>query len=346
MADVSVIIVTWNSASYIGPCLESIRAHSHTHCMEVIVADNGSSDHTCANALAQDGDIVLLRFDANLGFARANNLAARHARGNYVFFLNPDTYLDNDAIGKLRAQLQTDEELGIVGPGISMETGESIAVDARAFPSLRGTAFRYFGLRSLFPHHPTFGGAYLPPARRHSPQYVECLTGAAMLMETAFFHTLDGFDEHLPMYFEDVDLCGKVCTSGRRCGFVPDARVTHYGGESTARSPIARFLFALEEGQAPWMYFQKYRSARVAMYFSLILAAGNIFRLTLYTLCAPLALSPKYRGPISSRMGDALTLLRWCSSDKQACMKKARELFDQEPGNTDWSDPVRLNHDG
>jgi len=332
MRDVSVIIVTWNSAPYIGPCLESIQTHGAAHCLEIIVADNGSVDDTCALALAQAPDIVLLRMGANLGFPRANNLAAERARGDYLFFLNPDTHLDNDAIGILRERLASDPSLGIAGPGIMSESGESIAVDARCFPSLRGTAFRYFGLRSLFPHHPLFGGEYLHPARRQSPQPVECVTGAALLMEAAFFRALGGFDDSLPMYFEDIELCGKVRAAGRACGFVPGARVTHYGGKSTARSPIAQFLHALEDGQAPWMYFRKYRSPARATGFTVILAAGNLFRLGLYALAAPLLLAPRYRAILSGRALDALTLLRWCFSDKAACGAKALSLFDREPG--------------
>ncbi|MCF6283788.1 MAG: glycosyltransferase family 2 protein, partial [Candidatus Hydrogenedentes bacterium] len=206
MPDVSVIIVTWNSAPYIGACLESILTHSGIHTLEIIVADNGSTDDTCERISSGFPDVILLRWGANLGFPKANNLAAKRAHGKYLFFLNPDTYLDNNAVESLRSHLEANPSLGIVGPGILSEKGNSIAVDARSFPSLRGTLFRYFGLRSLLPHHPLFGSEYLHPAKRDTPQSVECLTGAALFMEAEFFRSLDGFDEQLPMYFEDMDL--------------------------------------------------------------------------------------------------------------------------------------------
>jgi GT2 family glycosyltransferase len=330
MPDVSVIIVTWNSESYIGPCLESIQRHSAVHRPEIIVADNGSEDDTCAR-ISEFPNVRLLRFGANLGFPRANNLAAQEARGKYLFFLNPDTYLNNDAVGLLRAHLEDDGALGAVGPGISTENGESIAVDARTFPSLRGTLFRHFGLRFLFPHHPLFGGEYLSPEKRETAQLVECLTGAAIFLPAELFREINGFDEKLPMYFEDVDLCGKVRSAGKACGFLPEASVTHFGGESTARSPISLFLLALEDGQAPWMYFRKYRTARAASLFIVLLACGNLFRLMLYAIAAPLAIHPVPRGGLIRRTRDSLTLLRWCFSDKRACLQEAQSRFDCEP---------------
>lgn len=331
MADVSVIIVTWNSAEYIGPCLESLHRHSGHHELEIIVADNGSTDDTCAIATAAAPDAVVLQLGANLGFPCANNRAVARARGRYLFFLNPDTHLDNDAIGLLQGHLEVRQNRGLVGPCIVSDDGTSIAVDARSFPSLKNTAYRYFGLRSLFPHHPVFGSEYLHPAMRQEPREVDCLTGAALFVEADFFRMLGGFDEALPMYFEDMDLCSKAHAAGHGCLFVPEARVTHYGGRSTAHSPIARFLLALEDGQAPWMYFRKYRGPGKARCFTVILAAGNLFRLLLYVLASPLILHSGFRLMLYNRVAGALTLLRWCASSKTACAATARRLFETAP---------------
>ena len=331
MSDVSVVIVTWNSAGCIASCLESIQRHSSGEVLEIIVADNGSSDETRSLITDQYPEVRLLPMGANLGFPKANNLATAQATGQYIFFLNPDARLENNAIDILRARLTRDEHLGMVGPSICDEDGKSVVVDARSFPSLRNTFFRYLGLRTLFPGHPLFGAAYLHPSKRVTSQEVECLSGAAMFMEAALFHELGGFDDELPMYFEDMDLCGKVNATGRRCGYEPAARVTHLGGESAALSPIARFLLALEDGQAPWMYFRRYRSLRIAQAFTLVLALGSLFRIALYLLALPLAVIPHVRKRLFTRFDVSFTMLRWCVSSKSRCIREARARFDAEP---------------
>ena len=331
MPDVSVIIVTWNSAGCIASCLESLQRHGSEEILEIIVVDNGSSDETVSLIADQYPEVRLLLMGANLGFPKANNLAAAQANGQYLFFLNPDARLENTAIALLRTRLVGDEQLGIVGPSICDEAGHSVVVDARSFPSLRNTCFRYLGLRTLFPGHPVFGAAYLHPSKRVTSQEVECLTGAAMFMEAARFHAVGGFDDELPMYFEDMDLCGKVNATGKRCGYEPAARVTHLGGESAALSPIARFLLALEDGQAPWMYFRRYRSLRTAQTFTLVLALGNLFRIMLYVLALPLAVNPHIRKRLFTRFDVSFTMLRWCISSKSRCIQEARARFDAEP---------------
>ena len=152
-----------------------------------------------------------------------------------------------------------------------------------------------------------------------------------MMIEQSFFQTIGGFDEELPMYFEDVDLCGKVREAGRSCGFVPQAVVTHLGGESSSQSPIATFLLTLEDGQAPWMYFAKYRGPMVARSFVLLLAAGNLFRIAVYTLAAPFAIIPQFRVILFHRWGKALALLQWCVANKRQCIAQAQALFDAAP---------------
>lgn len=331
MSDVSVIIVTWNSAGCIAACLKSVQLHGGDTIREVIVADNGSTDETRALVTEHFPEVRLLAMGANLGFPKANNLAVTQATGDYLFFLNPDARLENEVITLLRDRLTRDENLGMTGPCICDEAGRSVVVDARAFPSLRNTCFRYLGLRSLFPGHPIFGAAYLHPAKRVSSQEVACLSGAALFISVPLFEEVGGFDEELPMYFEDIDLCGKVNATGRYCGYEPAARVTHLGGKSAALSPIARFLLALEDGQAPWMYFRRYRSLRSAQMFTVILALGNLFRIALYTLALPLVLIPNLRKQLFTRFDIAFTMLRWCISSKSRCIAEARARFDAEP---------------
>ena len=96
--DVSVIIVNYNTLHVLLPCLDSIMEHTGGISFEIIVVDNGSTDGS-AETLSKDERIRFVQAGSNLGFGKANNLGLTLARGEYIFFLNSDTLLGNNAIG-------------------------------------------------------------------------------------------------------------------------------------------------------------------------------------------------------------------------------------------------------
>src|SRR5271157_829106 len=96
--DLSVVIVNWNSAEYVIPCVFSIYTQTKNVEFEIIVVDNGSADDSCRVIHERCPSVKLVRSPQNVGFARANNLGFQHSSGRILLFLNPDTELRGPAI--------------------------------------------------------------------------------------------------------------------------------------------------------------------------------------------------------------------------------------------------------
>ena len=113
----SVIIVNYNTTRLLQQCVESIVCHTHGVSYEIIVVDNHSSEKELT-PLRKDCRITLIELQENLGFGRANNAGAAHAKGEHLLLLNPDTILVNDAITILYQHLLSTPSTGLCGVSI------------------------------------------------------------------------------------------------------------------------------------------------------------------------------------------------------------------------------------
>ena len=128
--DVSVIIVNYHSAQMVIDCIRSIFEKNVKASYEIIVVDNASGDGSVELLREAFGSrIKVIASDVNLGFGKANNLGAQHAEGDYLFLLNPDTLLVNDAISVLVDYLKENPDVGVAG-------GNLYAPDMTPTPSL------------------------------------------------------------------------------------------------------------------------------------------------------------------------------------------------------------------
>ncbi|NBC36895.1 glycosyltransferase [Novosphingobium sp. FSY-8] len=223
--DVSVIVPVYNHVLDTMLCLVSVLEHAGNRAVEVIVADDGSSDATARLVGAIGGCVRHVRQAENLGFLGNCNAAAGSARGAHIVLLNNDTLVLPGWLEALLAPFDADWRgipVGLVGAkllnwdGSLQEAGGIYWNDGSAWNYGRGQDARA----------PQFN--YVKEA--------DYCSGAAIAIPNALWHALEGFDRHfLPAYCEDADLAFRVRAAGYATLYQPAAEVIHHEGRSHGR---------------------------------------------------------------------------------------------------------------
>ncbi len=226
---ISAILVTHNSRTVIGRCLDSLLATE----AEVVVVDNASADGT-ANLIGERYPaVVLIRSNANLGFAAAANLGARRSQGTALLFLNPDTVCQGP-LAPLEGVLHSSEKLAAVAPRLVDGRGRTqIGFNVRRLPTTLSLLFEMLLLNRLFPNNPVNRRSRCLDLDHERPAEVEQPAGACLLVRRSCWERCGGFDEaFFPLWFEDVDFCKRLRDAGGTILFWPQISFEHQGGHS------------------------------------------------------------------------------------------------------------------
>jgi GT2 family glycosyltransferase len=222
-ADVTAVIVTYNSEHVIRDLLDSIPAALDGLSADVVVVDNGSTDGTL-ELLAGRADCRLIR-STNVGYAAGINLGVRAAeRTPAILVLNPDVRLHAGSVRPLLEMLRS-PNTGIVAPQIRSEDG-SLYRSLRREP----TVLRTLGLTST--NLPALAEHIIGAEIYAEPQVVDWALGAVLLISRSCYDDLNGWDESYFLYSEETDFCLRARDRGLLTRYQPDAVATHIGGQS------------------------------------------------------------------------------------------------------------------
>jgi len=228
----SIIIITWNVKTLLYDCLKSLDVSHLPSDWEIVIFDNASSDGTVAMLKEQFPHVKTLVNGKNIGYAAGNNLAASHAVGDYIFFLNPDTLASQTSVRQLLAYMDEHLQVGACSPGLLLpdETPQpySFGQDPTPIYLLRR------GLHRLLHNRPLHDWDVA------TPQTVDWVSGAAMLVRREAWERTGGFDENFFMYFEDNDLCLRMRQFGWEIVYYPQTTIIHLGGRSQRQNPMAQ----------------------------------------------------------------------------------------------------------
>jgi N-acetylglucosaminyl-diphospho-decaprenol L-rhamnosyltransferase len=239
LIDISVIIVNWNVKELLDKCLTSLHNGSvainqpqdDLPVVEIIVVDSDSNDGSIEMIRNKYPDVKLLPQDKNVGFTRGNNIGFREAQGRYLFLLNPDTEIIDDAVTTILDYMDNHAEVGIIGTQ-TLNSDGSHQSTRRRFPTLATGLFESTWLSNYAPQ--SIDNHYkMLVTDNNTILEVDWVQGSAMLVRREVYENLGGLDEGYVMYSEEMDWCKRTKDAGWKVIYHGEAFITHHGGKSS-----------------------------------------------------------------------------------------------------------------
>ncbi|MBI4058739.1 glycosyltransferase family 2 protein [Candidatus Microgenomates bacterium] len=286
MADLSIIIVSYNTKDLLLECLASIKKWTKGISYEVIVVDNASSDGSMAairNLKFKIYNLKLIENLDNLGFAAANNQGIKIAKGKYILLLNSDTKLTENSLAKMLDWMEKHSQVGIASCMLKNPDG-SVQATGGFFPNLP----RLFLWATLLDDIPGVGdlvGSYHP--HRDSNFYreergLDWVTGAFFLIRREVINKVGLLDEDFFLYVEELEYCWRVKKAGWNIAYTPITSIIHYGGASGTRSGT---IYGEIKGLK--LLYQKHFPFWQRLILRLLLLIGSLLRIIIFTIARP-----------------------------------------------------------
>jgi len=265
MITLSIIIPSFNTKDLTFRCLHSIFKYSPSFDFEIIVVDNDSKDQTAKVIKEKFPQVKLIANKKNLGYSKANNQGLSISQGEYILLLNSDVYIQKNAIAILIDYLKTHPRVGAASAKLINPDGSVQYYYHRRFPT-----FLFFAA-SFIEHYfkiqnPLSKSYFMLDEKFNRTIEIDQAAGTVLAFKKAIVKKIGGlFDEKLPLYFNDTDLCQRLKQNDLKVVVVPKAQVIHYRESSTKQLDPNMILEELFLSMI--YYFHKHRQ-----YISYILA--------------------------------------------------------------------------
>jgi GT2 family glycosyltransferase len=220
---VAVVILNWNGKQYLQQFLPSVIQSTYTN-IEIIVADNASTDQSLELLEREFPNVKVIRFGENFGFAKGYNEALRQVDSDYYVLLNSDVLVEPGWLESMVALLEKDKKYAACQPKLLAFHDKSLFeyaggaggwIDILGYPFARGR---------LFDHCEKDNGQY------QEIEEIFWASGAALMIKSEVFHKVGGFDPFFFAHQEEIDLCWRIHNIGYKIFACPQAVVYHVGG--------------------------------------------------------------------------------------------------------------------
>lgn len=282
----SIIIVNYNTYTLTKQTIDSVLEKKLPFEYEIMLVDNASMDDSMVKLQEDYKDIItegLLKItlnDANLGFAKANNIGMRKSKGEYILLLNSDTYVVEDCLQQCmqyiecyntEAAIQGENEckIGALGCKVILPDGSLDHACKRGFPTPKASLYYFLKLHKK--DKVKYGLYDALHLGEDEVGEVDCLMGAFMLMPREALDKVGLLDEDFFMYGEDIDLCYRIKEGGYKILYYPEASIIHYkGGSSKKRRTKVIYDFH----NAMWIFYKKHYIQKYSLWINALVYTG------------------------------------------------------------------------
>jgi GT2 family glycosyltransferase len=227
---ISILILNYNGKMLLKQCLGSIFCQNYSN-FEVILADNNSSDDSISWTRENYPQAKIIEYESNFGFAGGNNRALQHAKGEWIFFLNNDAFLEKNCLGILAERIKNRKLEQLAFAPLMLKSESANFVDSAGdilYPW--GYAYRY---ENTMASEQKFS---------EDREIAAACCGAAVFNKDLLMR-LQGFDDDFFLYYEDVDLSLRARHSGAKIQLVPNAKVFHKGSATIGKKNASTLYY-------------------------------------------------------------------------------------------------------
>jgi GT2 family glycosyltransferase len=275
---ISIIIVQYRVKEELFNCIQSIIYSKPKTTYEIIVVDNDEVKTIKKDLLRRFPEVVYIP-NVNKGFGQGNNVGAKRAKGEYLFFLNPDTIVFKKSIDVLYQFLGKNKKAGIVAPFLLHEDEKPFKQQGVKDLTPFRAVFSISVINKFFPNNP-IAKNYFIQWDKITTKEVDVVPGTAFMINKKLYSSFGGFDEHFFLYFEEFDLCKRVKEKGYKLFIEPKAKIIHLWERSTKKRNDINKIF----NESRFYYFKKNFGLIPALFTNAFLSFGKTAFISLLIL--------------------------------------------------------------
>ena len=300
MPDLAVIVISTNEARWLRACLTTVFEHAGGASLDVVVADNMSTDGT-ADLVGSEFPQARIVASENRGFGHANNRGLETTSAEFVLFLNPDTEVVEGSFADLVEVMRRRREIGVIGVRQVGSDGE-LQPSIRRFPTVLRSLCQALG-SERWPFRASWTGErVLDPAAYERETQCDWVSGSFMLVRREALDRVSPFDERFFIYCEETDLCLRIKEAGWSIVHLPVMTIVHHGGNESASTRMAA-----QHGFSQRLYLHKHFPWPRRIAATAAVALGYVLRIRRETARASLSTLLGLRSSPFSTGGRALS---------------------------------------
>ncbi len=268
---VSLIVINYKVEKEIITCISSIINSKPKVSFEIIVVDN-DSDSKLKDVLRRNfPQVKYMESPRNIGYGAGNNLGAKLATGNYLFFLNPDTIVQKDSVDILFNFVKNNSMSGMVAPLLLDLSGNVYPNQGSSEYNFKSAIVTSSFINKFFPNNSISRKFFHANWNKKEVEEFDVVPGTAFIIKKTLFERVGMFDEKFFLYFEEYDLAKRIKKLGYKNYIIPEAKVLHIWEASTKKRKDINKIFS----QSRYLFFEKHHGSFFALIINIVSNFGK-----------------------------------------------------------------------